>query len=95
MLSPFPIALNGIFGGTALFIHAARVEGERNADCLFPPPSFDLMGVAGLNLCSRWLSSTDRGEEERTDREGSRQIWLVMNETHLTHKWETCLRVIV
>lgn len=34
MLSP--IALSGFFRDTALFIHAARVEGERNADCLSP-----------------------------------------------------------
>lgn len=49
------------------------------------------MGVAGLNLCSRWLSSAG----VRMEREGSRRLWPVMNETHLTHKWETCLRVIV
>lgn len=68
MLPPSPIALNCIFRGTALFIHAARVEGERNADCLFPPPSFDLMGVAGLNLCSRWFSgiASGRGGEDGT-----------------------------
>jgi len=58
-----------------------------------PPPSFDSMGVAGLNLCSR--GSPALGAERRTERKGSRRIWLVMNETHLTHKWETCLRVIV
>lgn len=34
MLSP--IALSGFFRDTALFIHAARAEGERNADCLSP-----------------------------------------------------------
>lgn len=52
------------------------------------------MGVAGFKplqplALRRW------GEEEWMEQEGSHRLWLVMNGTHLTHKWETCLRVIV